>query len=226
VGNDAELGSLEAFDALISSLPTGPSPPSRSPAPDHEARVIVEERDSRQSHLVLTWRVETPIGDPRARAALTVYAMLLGGSMGSRLVTEIREQRGWAYSVRAEAEPLSDAAVLHVTAGLESGHAVEAVQRTQEIVAELAAEGPREDELDRARSAAAGRRALAFENTTTAAIHMAEEMLIHEHETTPADAVASLDSVESDDVAGIARSITKPAAVACVGPHSEADFRG
>jgi predicted Zn-dependent peptidase len=150
--------------------------------------------------------------------------MLLGGSMGSRLVTEIREERGWAYSVRAEADPLSDAAVIYVTAGLESENAVVATERIQEMVAELCAEGPSEEEFDRARSAAAGRRALAFENTTLAAIHMAEELLIHGCETDPTDAVASLDGVAFEDVVDVARSITQPAAVACVGPHTEADF--
>lgn len=144
--------------------------------------------------------------------------------MGSRLVTEIREERGWAYSVRAEPDPLSDAAVVYVTAGLESTNAVEATERMQEIVAELAEDGPREDEFERARSAAAGRRALSFENTTMAAIHMAEELLIHGHGTDPADAVASLDSVELDDVVAVARSVTQRAAVACVGPHTEAEF--
>ena len=38
-------------------------------------------------------------GDQRQRAALAVYSTLLGGSMGSRLFDEIREQRGLAYSV-------------------------------------------------------------------------------------------------------------------------------
>ncbi|MFL5871412.1 MAG: M16 family metallopeptidase [Solirubrobacterales bacterium] len=226
VGNDSELRSSGALEQLIDGLPSAAPPPGGAAAPPHEARVMVEERDSRQSHLVLTWRAGAPVGDPAARAALTVYAMLLGGSMGSRLVTEIRERRGWAYSVRAEADLLSDAAVLQVTAGLASEHAVEAERRMQKIVAELAAERPGEEEFDRARSAAAGRRALAFENTTTAAIHMAEELVIHGHETDPADAVARLDSVVLDDVVAVARSITQPAAIACVGPHREADFAG
>ena len=53
---------------------------------------------------------------------------------------------------------------------------------------------------------------------------MAEELLIHGCETDPTEAVASLDVVGFEDVADVARSITQPAAVACVGPHTEADF--
>jgi predicted Zn-dependent peptidase len=224
VGNDSGLAPGAELEELLDRLPAGSGQPDGSPAPAHEPRVLVEERDSRQSHVVLTWRVGAPVDDPRVRAALTVYAMLLGGSMGSRLVTEIREERGWAYSVRAEADSLSDAAVIYVTAGLESEHAATATGRMQEMVAELAAEAPAEDEFVRARSAAAGRRALAFENTTTAAIHIAEELVIHDHETDPGDAVASLDAVQLDDVVAVASSITQPRAVACVGPHTEAEF--
>ncbi len=223
VGNDSAIASPE-LDTLLARLPDAPPPPTASPPPPHQPRVLVEERDSKQSHVVLTWRAETPVEDPRTRAALTVYTMLLGGSMGSRLVTEIREERGWAYSVRAEPDPLSDAALVYVTAGLDSKHAVEATRRIQEIVVELGEQGPTEDEFERARSAAAGRRALAFENTTSAAIHMAEELLIHGHDGDPAAAVESLDAVELDDVVAVSRSLSERAALACVGPHDASEF--
>ena len=131
--------------------------------------IEVDERDSRQSHLVLSWRPDLDVGDPRVRASLDVYAMLLGGSMGSRLVSEIREELGWAYSVRAEADALRDTPVLYVTAGLDSANAAKAVSRSREIVAELATGGIGVAEIERARSAAAGRRALALENSTLAA---------------------------------------------------------
>ena len=67
----------------------------------------------RRSRRRRSWRSATPTSrtcgcptgptstprDLRSRAALTVYSTLLGGSMGSRLFDEIREQRGLAYSV-------------------------------------------------------------------------------------------------------------------------------
>jgi predicted Zn-dependent peptidase len=224
VGNDAALTDDGELERLLGRLPDAPAPAPPEPPAPHEPRILVEQRDSKQSHLVLTWRAEIPVEDPRMRSALTVLAMLLGGSMGSRLVTEIREERGWAYSVRAEPDPLSDAAAVYVTAGLDSEHAVKGCERMQEMVAELAAQPPDQEEFERARSAAAGRRALAFENTTTAALHMAEELLIHGHETDPAGAVASLDEVRLGDVVAVAGSLSERAAVACVGPHTESEF--
>ena len=62
---------------------------------------MVEERDTNQSHLRMLYRPEIDVTNPRERAALSIYTTLLGGSMGSRLFDEIREQRGLAYSVWA-----------------------------------------------------------------------------------------------------------------------------
>ena len=223
VGNGAGLSDAE-FAPFLDRLADAPEPPVPQPPPAFDPRVLVDERDSSQSHLVLTWRPDLDVGDPRIRAAFSVYAMLLGGSMGSRLVTEIREERGWAYSVRAEADALSDAAALYVSAGLDSTRAIDATHRAVEIVDQLAAGGPSDDEFDRARSAAAGRRALALENTTTAAIHLAEELLLHGHETDLTEAVESLDAVQLDDVAAVAAATAGAPAIACVGPHAAEDF--
>ena len=76
------------------------------------------------------------------RAALAVYSTLLGGSMGSRLFDEIREQRGLAYS-RLRDRPLvrrrADPAALG-RPGLDK--CVEAYTRMREIVDELRTDGP------------------------------------------------------------------------------------
>src|SRR5215204_7020024 len=50
--------------------------------------------------------------DVKARAALSVYSTLLGGSMGSRLFDEIREQRGLAYSVYSIDHVFADVPIL------------------------------------------------------------------------------------------------------------------
>src|SRR5204863_452537 len=55
------------------------------PAPAFAPQTLVEERDSNQSHLRMSYRPAIEAREPKARAALTVYSTLLGGSMGSRL---------------------------------------------------------------------------------------------------------------------------------------------
>src|SRR4051812_28790380 len=82
----------EAFGRFPSITPNG----GYEPAPAQQPATLVEERDSKQSHLRMSYRPSVDVTSMQQRAALQVYATLLGGSMGSRLFDEIREQRGLA----------------------------------------------------------------------------------------------------------------------------------
>src|SRR3954454_18256934 len=144
-----------------------------------------------------------PSIDPRAaaeRAALQVYSTLLGGSMGSRLFDEIREQRGLAYSVYAIDHSYNDVPILQMSAGLESGKCVEAFTRMREIVEELRTDGPTEEEVVRARAYAAGRRVLAFENTNAVARWAAHQTVVFGQDIDPDTAISTLDETTFDSV--------------------------
>src|SRR5947209_9621496 len=136
-----------------------------------------------------------------------VYGTLLGGSMGSRLFDEIREQRGLAYSVSAMAHVHADVPILQLSAGLESSKCVEAYQRMREIVAELREEGPREGEVERARAYAAGARAIAFENSGAVARHAAQQAIVYGEPVDPNRTIELLDAVTDEEVHEIARGV-------------------
>src|SRR5919109_437280 len=140
-------------------------------------------------------------------------------SMGSRLFDEIREQRGLAYSVYSVDHAFADVPILQLSAGLESGKCVEAYTRMREIVTELRTDGPREDEFERARAYAAGRRVLAFENTNAVARYAATQAIVFGQDIDPDEAIAALDRTTFDQVAEVARGISEAVSVACVGPH-------
>jgi predicted Zn-dependent peptidase len=184
----------------------------------------VEQRDSNQSHLRISYRPSIDPTSVRDRAALGVYSTLLGGSMGSRLFDEIREQRGLAYSVYAIDHAFADVPVLQLSAGLESGKCIEAFERMGEIVDELRRDGPTENEFERARAYAAGRRVLAFENTNAVARHAANQTVVFGQSVDPDEAIAALDEVTLEQVSDIASGISEQRAVACVGPHEAGDF--
>src|SRR5215204_3652515 len=121
-------------------------------APRFAPQTLVEERDSNQSHLRISYRPAIDPASAADRAALSVYGTLLGGSMGSRLFDEIREQRGLAYSVYSVDHSFADVPILQLSAGLESGKCVEAFRRMGEIVDELRTDGPTDEEFERARA--------------------------------------------------------------------------
>jgi predicted Zn-dependent peptidase len=172
----------------------------------------------------MLYRPQVDVTDPRQRAALAIYTTLLGGSMGSRLFDEIREQRGLAYSVWAVDHAFSDAPALGLGAGLASDKCLEAYARMREIVSELREEGPTESEVERARAYAAGRRVLAFENTNAVARYAAGQSIVYGEDIDPDAAIAMLDQVTFEEVAAVAAGVDDDLAVACVGPHTADDF--
>ena len=194
------------------------------PAPGFERRVMVEERDTQQSHLRLHWRPRIDPGDARQRAALTVLSTLLGGSMGSRLFDEIREQRGLCYAIRSYGTAHYDAPRLDVSSGLDSSKCPEAYERIRAIVADLATNGPRDGEVERARAYAAGSAVLSLESTGAVASRAARDKVVFGELRSPDATIAALDAVTEDDVREVAGRVEGGPVVACVGPHDAEDF--
>jgi predicted Zn-dependent peptidase len=220
VGNLDALGADGELDELFARFAPAPAPAPFEPAPPPAPRVLVKQRDSNQSHLRMSYRPAVDVADRRQRAALTIYSTLLGGSMGSRLFDEIREQRGLAYSVYSVAHAYADVPVLQLAAGLDSGKCLEAYRRMRDIVSELRRDGPTEAEVERARAYAAGARAIAFENTGAVARHAAQQAIVFGQEIDPDETIELLDRVSVQDVAQIARAVDDELSVACVGPHT------
>jgi predicted Zn-dependent peptidase len=225
VGNIDHVEANGATAALFERFPTLPPPDPFEPAPGFAPDVLVEERDTNQSHLRMIYRPEVDVTNPKERAALAIYATLLGGSMGSRLFDEIREQRGLCYSVYAVDHAFADVPVLQLGSGLDSSKCVEAYTRMREIVGELNSDGPREEEVERARAYAAGRRVLAFENTNAVARYAANQAIVFGEDIDPDRAIAALDAVTFEEVADVARRVDpETLAIACVGPHEAGEF--
>jgi predicted Zn-dependent peptidase len=220
VGNLEGLPENGAVEELFTRFPSRPDPTPYEPAPPAHPRTLVRERDSNQSHLRMSYRPTIEISDAQQRAALAIYSTLLGGSMGSRLFDEIREQRGLAYSVHSIAHSYADVPVLQLSAGLESGKMLEAYRRMRDIVSELRTDGPTEGEVERARAYAAGARAIAFENTGAVARHAAQQTIVYGEDVDPDRAIELLDQVSYDQVREVAADVADELSVAVVGPHT------
>jgi predicted Zn-dependent peptidase len=224
VGNLEHVPSDEQLSELFGRFPTLDRPEPYVPAPQFVPQTMVEERDTNQSHLRMIYRPDLNVSDVRERAAFSIYSTLLGGSMGSRLFDEIREKRGLCYSVYAIAHAFADVPILQLGSGLDSSKCVEAYTRMREIVDELRADGPTEEEVARARAYAAGRLVLAFENTNAVARYGASQKIVYGEDIDPDSAIAALDAVTFDEVREVASNVADNLAIACVGPHQAGDF--
>jgi predicted Zn-dependent peptidase len=224
VGNLDHLPDEGDLQAAFARFPALPSPGPYDPAPSFAPQTLVDQRETNQSHLRMIYRPDVAVGDVRQRAALSIYATLLGGSMGSRLFDEIREKRGLCYSVYAVNHAFADVPILQLGSGLDSAKTIEAYTRMREIVDELRDDGPTEEEVQRARAYSAGRLVLSFENTNAVARYAANQQVVFGESIDPDDAIAALDAVTFDEVREVAAGVADKLAVACVGPQSADEF--
>jgi predicted Zn-dependent peptidase len=223
-GNVESLPDEAELTERFGRFPSLSEPEPFVPAPEFVPQTLVEQRDTNQSHLRMIYIPQIEVSSLRERAALSIYATLLGGSMGSRLFEEIREKRGLCYSVYAADHAFADVPVLQLGSGLESAKCIEAYERMREIVDELRDDGPTEDEVARARAYAAGRLVLAFENTGAVARYGASRSIVFSEDIDPDAAITALDAVTFDEVRAVAAGVADNLAIACVGPHTAEEF--
>ncbi len=99
---DATLG--PAIAHAFESWPAGTKPVFTAPKPSYQRRLeVIDRPGAAQSTVILG----LPVVDPTSQdyIALQVMDSLLGGSFGSRITSNIREQKGYTYSPRSQVVP-------------------------------------------------------------------------------------------------------------------------
>jgi predicted Zn-dependent peptidase len=183
------------------------------------AKAATHSRKLEQTHLVLAH--PGPQATSPERFAARIFAEIFGGGMASRLFQEVRESRGLAYTIDASAEQYSDAGRLSVFAGCAPADAAEVVNVTRSIWAEMAASGPTEQEMSRARAVAAASYAMSAEAPAARAGSAAYELLAFDKLISIEQVLRLIDSVTDEDVRRIAAAaLAGPAIAAAVGPKA------
>jgi len=198
---------------------TGP-PSDKHPAPTtFDTAVRTEVRKLEQCHIVLARRTVSALSEDRFAAR--IFAEIFGGGMASRLFQEVREARGLAYTIDASCDQYSDAGRISVYAGCAASDAKQVAAITSQIWTDMAAKGPTEAELSRAKAIAAAQFAMAAEAPAARAGSAAYELLAFDRLIPVADVLRRIDAVTAADVARMAReSLASPAIAAAVGPTS------
>lgn len=103
--------------------------------------------------------------DPDFIPAFIANHILGGGSFSSRLYDEVREKRGLAYSVYTFLAPYDHSAIFIGGVATRADRAAEAMSLIEEELKRIAADGPTEDELAKAKSFLVGSFALRFDTS-------------------------------------------------------------
>jgi len=140
---------------LSSALPTGSAPDlPPPPAPASPAFSAIGHPAS-QAHIYLGLpAIER--GHPDYFPLLVGNYTLGGGGFVSRLVKEVRDKRGFAYSVYSYVAPLRQAGPFQIGLQTQRKQAREAIRVVRSVLDEFVAQGPSEDELAAAKANLSG----------------------------------------------------------------------
>ncbi len=168
-------------------------------------RIHFRVRPIEQAHAVMGFRAVSR-KDPD-RFPLKMLSTILGENMSSRLNHEIREKRGWAYSVHSHVTRFLDTGALLIGLGTDAGNLTKALKLILAICAGIAEKGVKPIELRHAKEFVRGNVALAMERTTEYMIWLGENLLTTNEVLSIDDALKRYDSVTLDGVQRVARRI-------------------
>lgn len=136
-----------------------------------------------------------------------MLAIILGGSMSSRMFSEVRERRGLAYFVRTSTEFYSDSGYLTTTAGIKLGHEEEAVSVIINEYKNVIKESISEEELRRAKDMIKGRIAISLEASDDLANWYGHQTIYRQKYLSPNDFLNEIEKVSIKDLEKMAKKI-------------------
>jgi len=138
---------------------------------------------------------------------IKLLAIILGGSMSSRLFSEIRERRGLAYSVRTGAEFYSDSGYLTTTTGIKLNHEEEVINLIVAAYKNVSSELVSEAELTRAKDMLKGRLAISLEASDDLANWYGRQAIMRKKYITPAGYISEINKITPADLRRVAKKI-------------------
>ncbi|MBG0809366.1 insulinase family protein [Methylosinus sp. H3A] len=145
--------------------------------------------------------------DPDYFGAVVINHILGGGVFTARLFNEVREKRGLAYSVYSHLNEYDKCAMLVGGAATKNERARESLEVIQRQFADLANEGPSEDELDKARKYLTGSYALRFDTSTKIAGQLVNLQLDGFEPSYLDERNGRIDAVKLDDARRVAKRL-------------------
>ena len=182
------------------------------------AERVVDTKKKAQAMVFLGW-LGPEIGHPDY-PALKVLNAVLGGGMSARYFMKIRNQAGLAYALSSAFPSRIHGAPFFALIGTDPGAVDRVREMVQAEIAEIAANGPSPEELDRALSYASGQFALDHGTCLRAAHYLAWFESIGAGFAYDEAYPAELWKVTADDVKRVAATWLKPdrAVMAITGP--------
>ncbi|KJS83234.1 MAG: zinc protease [Peptococcaceae bacterium BICA1-8] len=151
---------------------------------------------------------------------LYILNSVLGGGLSSRLVQEVREERGLAYSVYSYHSAFSDAGLFTFYAGTRPDNYEQVIQLILKEAFDIANEGITEKELLKTKEQLKGNLYLGLESVGSRMTRIGRSLLSLNRLITPEEVVSNIDLVTLEEVKELAHNIfnREKFTIATIGP--------
>ncbi|OGE26789.1 hypothetical protein A3C26_03290 [Candidatus Daviesbacteria bacterium RIFCSPHIGHO2_02_FULL_39_12] len=161
----------------------------------------------------------------KKRFAARVLSTILGEGMSSRLFLQVRERRGLAYHISADAGFFIDAGMLTVDAGIKLEKIEEGLKVIKDELQRIAFEKVTPEELKKAKEMIRGRLAIRAESTNFLAEYFGVNFVLDRKIETFDEFMRQIDEVSQEDVMKAAKDLIKNEKfnLQIIGPFKNAD---
>lgn len=214
-----ELAAAQLLKKYWAALPARKFPGwSKAKSIQLNPRLKLEGKKTEQYHLALGFRsyhYNHPDYIPQI-----VLATILGGGMSSRLFTEIRERRGWAYYVKAAPANYQDTGNFVIQAGVKLEVLSEVVRTIISQLQKLKTESLSARELQKAKEYLKGTLTLSLEAGEARLGWYLEQAAFRKKILEPQSAFHLIDQVKEQDIQRVAKDVFQPQkfSLAIIGP--------
>ncbi len=180
-------------------------------------RVLIEKRDTEQSHLCLALPGLSIVHPERFK--LDLLNVILGEGMSSRLFTEIRDKLGLAYSIQSYVEHFLDTGAITISAGVDTKNLRVAVRAILKELSRLKVDIP-ESELVKAKELFKGRTLLRMEDSRSVTGWMGGQEILTGTILSIDEVIAIIDAITVEELQKLARELllSEQLRLAAVGP--------
>ncbi len=186
-----------------------------------QPRINLKYKNSAQAHLAFGFLGPSLIDKDYCAGKL--LALILGGSMSSRLFIKIRERQGLCYHIHSDLDSYQDTGVLDIYAGLDKNRIEQAIKLILKELKKIKDKGVTTEELKRAQENLKGHLILNLEESQNLASWYAQQQLLIGKTKTPEQRIYDIMKVKKVDVEKAAKKIfqTNKINLAMIGPFKD-----
>lgn len=168
----------------------------------------IEKKHLEQTQIVMGFQSEKS-SSPK-RYALMVLANILGGTMSSRLFTEIREKLGLVYSISADHIGEIETGIFGISAASSNENSRRTIDEIVRVLEEFCKNGPSKEEIEIAKENIIGATLLSLESGSARMGRLARNEVYFGKQKPIEDSIKGVDMVKGDEILKIARETFNP----------------